>query len=169
MSSGGQQVLINALRPGDLLLREMDEDLGEGDASLRYVVAAYPVVEPIPLHGRMLELEPGKPTFCERFFGDEAAMAEGSPLHALVAGRAVRRPPVLLILGGGDTIIDPHFCDAFVDAYRHAGGSIERAIYEGMPHSFLHRRIGEPEAQRALGDAAASIRSHSTVEATAAS
>jgi acetyl esterase/lipase len=155
-SSGGHMAVLAALRPRDgrygaiPLERPAGRDgAGEPDASLAYVVACWPVLDP---HARYLHArQAGRPELVEKsegYFGDEATMREASPTLILERGEAVATPPTLVVAGTADGNVPNEIVDRFVAAYRARGGWVELARYDGAPHGFGNRP--GPDAEHAI-------------------
>jgi acetyl esterase/lipase len=149
-SSGGHLALLSALRPHDPVYasaagHETVDPWSSGvqpDATLAYVLALWPITD-VPGHydyalGRPVEDEvaPYMVKTHDAFYsGGIDQMREASPLHAVREGRAQQLPPVLLQLPELDCQVPRSTQDAFVDAYRRRGGSIEPVLLSGMAHS----------------------------------
>lgn len=149
-SSGGHLALLSALRPHDAVYagatgHETVERWSPGvqpDAGLAYVIALWPITD-VPAHydyamGRSVddEVAPYLVKAHDAFFGGSLErMREASPLHVVREGRAQQLPPVLLQLPELDRQVPISMQQAFVDAYRRAGGPIEPTLLPGMAHS----------------------------------
>ena len=147
-SSGGQQVMLSAMRPsayGDLPLPEALQL----DGGLAYVIMGWPVIDPLSRYRFSQRLE--RQDMIDQhlsYFGDLATMDEANPQRLLERGEAVQLPPALLIQGAADARITRMMAETFVETYSLAGGVIELGKYPGEPHSFL--RGGSPNAVRAF-------------------
>lgn len=160
-SSGGHLAMLAAMRPHDARYTAIplaadvgvEGDAGEGngsnveapdiDATVRCVGMQWPVINPLSRYRHALrERAAGAdwvgdiPENHDRYWGDEAAMAEGNPLMALERGEAVETPPALWIQGRPDIVHDYHDPESgqdeneperFAAAYRKAGGEIDVA------------------------------------------
>jgi acetyl esterase/lipase len=154
-SSGGHLALLSALRPHDPVYASAAghatvEPWAPGeqpDATLAYVVALWPITD-VPGHydyalSRPVddEVAPYMVKAHDGFYaGCIEHMREASPLHAVREGRAQQLPPVLMQLPELDTQVPVSMQEAFVEAYRRSGGSIESAWLPGM----AHRAANEP-------------------------
>src|SRR5581483_9655215 len=159
-SSGGHQAVLSALRPRDRRYAALPlAEAPEQDASLAYVVAGWPVLDP---HARYLYArEAGRAELVrnsEAYWGDEAAMQEGSPTLILERGEPVDLPPVLVVYGTADANVPRAIVDRFVAAYRARGGAAGLALFPGAPHGFGNlvtelpdgRADGASDAARAI-------------------
>ena len=84
-----------------------------------------------------------------KYWGDEAAMDEGSPVGALERGEAVELPPVLYVQGGKDIVHPRKDLERFVAAYAKRGGLVDLALYEDEGGGFI-RDAKSVNAQPAL-------------------
>ncbi len=149
-SSGGQQIMLSAMRPRDpryaaIPLAE-DPNL---DASLAYVIMGWPVVD---AHARYIHARDlGRQRLVEaslQYWVDEAAMQEGNPQQMLNRGEPAELPPVLFLHGAADDVVPATTAEDFVAAYASAGGVIELAKYPAAGHGFM-REMG-PNRTRAI-------------------
>jgi acetyl esterase/lipase len=145
-SSGGHLAVLSAMRPGDARYAALSlAGVSDVDATLAYVVAGYPILDP---HARYLfAQETGREDLVKRtagYFLNEETMQEGNPQRILDGKQAVDLPPVLILQGTEDTNVTPAMQERFVAAYRAAGGDIQLEIFAGMPHGFLNRSGPDP-------------------------
>lgn len=160
-SSGGHLAMLAAMRPDDARYSAIplpdgtrdeigDENGAAGDVSgidarVRCVGMQWPVINPLSRYRHALRQRADGaawvgdiPENHDRYWGDEAAMAEGNPLMALERGEAVETPPALWIQGRPDIVHDYHDPESgqdvgpevgeperFAAAYRAAGGEID--------------------------------------------
>jgi acetyl esterase len=99
-SSGGHQVVLSALRPRhaaySTLPLEKHDDI---DASLAYVIAAWPVI--CPLYRFRFAKELNRQEFIKAhidYWRTEEAMSEGSPQTIIDNEKQIETPPVLFML-----------------------------------------------------------------------
>ncbi len=148
LSSGGHMVMLSAMRPNDPRYLAHALDTGE-DASLAYVMMGWPVIDP---HARYLHAKQhGRTSLLEshhQFFGDEDTMREANPQLILERGESVALPPALLFQGADDDVLAPRTAERFVEAYGHAGGIIELALFPRAGHGYS--REGGPNARRTV-------------------
>jgi acetyl esterase len=151
-SSGGHQLLLNVLRPQDPRYAASKlASSGDVDASLAYVVACWPISDPLARY--KMAQEKGMEKLVKNhqsFFGNEETMAEASPQRILESGAALALPPALLIQGTGDANVTPDMADRFAAAYAKAGGQITVKKFEGEPHTFILQNPTSPASVAAL-------------------
>jgi acetyl esterase len=150
LSSGGHMVMLSAMRPRDARYSEIPLEGAAGvDASLAYVMMGWPVLDP---HARYLHAQSqGKTDLLQshhNYFVDEATMREANPQQILERGEAVELPPALIFQGADDDVLSPRTAERFVEAYGHAGGVIELAMFPHAGHGYS--RQGGPNAARTI-------------------
>ena len=156
-SSGAQLALLHAVRPGapehtgtPIVRPDGSLDPTAGDAGVAFVVAFYPVADPLARYHYALsrEHEPPPPSGFDAsrliashraFFADEAAMAAASVTRIVSAGRATALPPVWVTQPDQDDNVPAAITEAFVKAYRDAGGSVGHAHFPGARHGFVQQ------------------------------
>ena len=156
-SSGGLLSLLHGVKPaapehaGTPLVRPAGGlDAGAGDAAVAFVVALYPVADPLARYRYALsrEHEPPPPSGFDAkrliashraFFADEAAMAAVSVTRIVHAGEATARPPVWIAQPDQDDNVPAAITEAFVRAYRQAGGHVEHEHFPSARHGFVQQ------------------------------
>jgi acetyl esterase len=148
-SSGGHQVMLTALLPGEQGFTDVPPDRA---ARLDFVVLCWPVIDPVARYewARTAGNRPGLAAKHLDYWGDAETMAEGSPQHVLAGTRHRHLPPALVIQGSDDENLPPGMLDTFVRAYREAGGQIKAEIFEGQGHNFVIRDFASDAARRAV-------------------
>jgi acetyl esterase len=163
-SSGGHQVLLAAMRPEDPRYRSLPFAAApEIDARLAFVISGWGVLDPL-LRYRLAK-EAGNAEVVDahhRFWGDEAAMEDGSPPHLLARGETVDLPPALVFGGDRDEWVPVAVMRQFVEDYRKAGGEAELELFAGASHGFMTGKPDAPYAGRALARMRAFIRKHTS-------
>jgi acetyl esterase/lipase len=141
-SSGGHQLLLAALKPGDpryasLPLREAP---GE-NALLPYLVLCWPISDPLARY-RMVR-EKGNARLVEAhdaYWASEVEMEEGNPQLILERNEAATPlPPAIVVQGTGDDNVTPDMAERFAAAYRAHGGRLDLYKFDGQPHTFVMR------------------------------
>ena len=143
-SSGGHQVVLSALRPRHKEYSALPLlDHSEIDASLGYVVAAWPVI--CPLYRFQYAKRIGNPHHIQAhidYWGSQEAMAEGSPQTIVEHDHKVELPPILFLLKKDDKNHPLEMQERFIASYRKRGGAIEVHTFEGLPE---HRMVPSPD------------------------
>jgi acetyl esterase len=151
-SSGGQQMLLNALRPRDpRYAAATAPDLADVDAEITYAVACWPICDPLARY--QMARTRGNARLVQAhndFFGAEDAMREGNPQLILERGERVSLPALLLLQGTKDDNVTPDMAQRFAAAYRAAGGKVVLETFEGEPHTFVTKEPGSAASLRAI-------------------
>ena len=162
VSSGGHQAMLTAMRPHDpryAALRLPVE--ATVDATVRCVVLCWPVIDPLGRYRYAKKFMRGDDAkkakmghdwvqSHDRYWPDEAAMAEGNPTLALERGESVPTPPVLYIQGTHDKAHPKPDRERFIASYRKAGGRVDLHLFEGMDQAFITNDPGAPASLAAI-------------------
>ena len=167
-SSGGHLALLLAVTPGapfhngtPMIMPDGSLDVAPGDVRVSFAMAAYPVCDPLARYHYVLSRkdEPPQPSgfSAQRlidshhgFFRDEAHMAEASVTRIVASGVADALPPVWVGQPDLDDNVPAAITDAFVEAYQHAGGVVERSHFPGARHGFMQNAGSASEKGVAL-------------------
>jgi acetyl esterase/lipase len=137
ISSGGHQAMLIGMRPHDprYAALPLPADAPAVDASLRFVVLCWPVIDPLGRYHYAKKLkESGEPypdlvdsvlPCHDEYWQTETAMAEGNPVLALESRERVELPPVLYVQGTEDLAHPRVDLNRFVENYRRVGGQVE--------------------------------------------
>lgn len=150
ISSGGQQAMLVAMRPGDARYAEIERPETAGlDAAVGCVVLCWPVIDPLGRYHyaqQRIAADDGYPQQLpgvlpkhDNYWGSEAAMSDGSPVRILERGEGISKPPVLYVQGDADEMHPRPHLDRFVELYRGAGGKVDLALYPGEVEGFVTR------------------------------
>ncbi len=138
VSSGGHLVLLGGLRPRHPAYSTLQLPRDGGlDASLAYVVACWPVSD--PLYRYRLARQAGNESLVkshDAYWGTEAAMEEGNPPLILERGEPVELPPTLVIQRKVDKAHPLEMQERLVEWYRKRGGQIEMPLFDTIPSPF---------------------------------
>jgi len=152
VSSGGHLVTLAGVRPRDPRYTTLPlPGHPEIDARCSYVVAAWPVID--PLYRFRFAQQAGREELVSshlKYWETEAAMEEGAPRTAIERGEDVDLPPILMMLKEDDPNHPLAMQEAFVEAYRKRGGSIEVQSFVGLPDRGMDPIKDGPEAVRAI-------------------
>ena len=149
-SSGGHQLMLNAMRPDDPRYADLLFP-GGFDASLAFAVLGWPVIDPLARY--RYAKAGGKTPYLEAhhaYWADEAEMEEGNPQRILERGEPALLPPVLYLQGTADEALTPDIADRFAAAYEEAGGRIALEKFAGQPHTFITKLPGTPASDEAI-------------------
>ena len=159
VSSGGHQAMLAAMRPYDPRYAALPLSAGTSlDATVRAVVLCWPVIDPLGRYhyARQNQSGPLKKQadnwiqLHDRYWPDEAAMAEGNPTLALERGEKVPLPPVLYVQGAADVAHPAPHRDRFITSYRKAGGRVELHLFDGVGEAFITNDPTSPAALSAI-------------------
>jgi acetyl esterase/lipase len=159
VSSGGHQAMLAAMRPHDPRYAALPLSAGTSlDATVRAVVLCWPVIDPLGRYhyARQNQSGPLKKQadswiqLHDRYWPDEAAMAEGNPTLALERGEQVPLPPVLYVQGAADVAHPAPHRDRFITSYRKAGGRVELHLFDGVGEAFITNDPTSPAALSAI-------------------
>ena len=138
-SSGGHTVLLSAMRPNHADYSYIDLPESDSDATLQYLLLAWPIVDPYSRYRFVQETGNDRIiSLSEDYFSTTDNMKEGSPFHILQRKENPTLPPTLIIQGTEDRNLPVPVTEQFVAAYREAGGDIELELFPGMPHLFAN-------------------------------
>jgi acetyl esterase/lipase len=153
-SSGGHQLLTAMLRPDDPRYGALKLAQSPAmDATLAYVVACWPVAD--PLKRLKMAQERGNKNLIDshaKYWASEAEMAEGNPQQMLARGEHGKLPPLLVLQGTNDDNLPPDMADNLVAAWHRAGGGAELKKFEGQIHAFVNREPNSAATKEALAD-----------------
>jgi acetyl esterase/lipase len=143
-SSGGHQVVLSAMRPRHAAYSSLPlANHPAIDASVAYVVAAWPVICPLYRFNYAKRIDNQHHIQAHMdYWGNEAAMAEGSPQTIIEKDAEVELPPVLFLLKKDDKNHPLEMQQRFIASYRERGGPIEVHTFDGLPE---HRMVPSPE------------------------
>jgi acetyl esterase/lipase len=161
-SSGGHQILLAAIRPGDPRYRVLPlADAPDMDAKLGFVVSGWGVL--FPLERYKLAKAKGDAELVKGhdiFFGSEEGQIEATPALIIERGEKVYLPPALVFQGTQDQWTTVELAQRFADDYRKAGGSIDLLLLDGARHTFLNEHPFEPNSVKALKTMIAFVKAH---------
>jgi acetyl esterase/lipase len=151
-SSGGHQVVLNALRPRHASYSALPlPNHPEINATLAYVIAAWPVID--PLYRFRFAKESNREELVTAhlaYWRTEEAMADGSPQTIVEHDERVDLPPILMLLKANDRNHPLEMQERFIASYRKRGGTIEVHTFEGLPEHRMVPSSGQPETMRCI-------------------
>ncbi|HXV50345.1 MAG TPA: alpha/beta hydrolase [Candidatus Binatia bacterium] len=162
-SSGGHQVVLNALRPRHASYSALPlPNYPDVDASLGYVISAWPVIDPLYRFRYAKELNRQEHIKAHiDYWCTEEAMAEGSPQTIVEHDEQVDLPPILMLLKANDRNHPLEMQERFIASYRKRGGQIEVHTFEGLPEHRMVPSPAQPETMRVMETITAFIRRQS--------
>lgn len=149
-SSGGHQVVLGALRPRNSAYTALplpsDSQL---DASVAYVVAAWPVICPLYRYRYAQRINNQEHVQAHiDYWRSEEAMAEGSPQTIVDGSEKIEMPPILFLLKANDKNHPLEMQEHFIASYRKRGGAIEVHSFDGLPEHRMVPSASQPETLR---------------------
>ena len=159
-SSGGHQVVLNALRPRHASYSALPlPNHCEIDASLAYVIAGWPVIDPLFRFRYAKENNREELVTAHlEYWRTEDAMAEGSPQTVIDQDEQVDLPPILMLLKANDRNHPLEMQERFIASYRKRGGAIEVQTFDGLPEHRMVPSPSQPETMRVIDTMTAFIR-----------
>ncbi|HEX2225654.1 MAG TPA: alpha/beta hydrolase [Candidatus Binatia bacterium] len=158
-SSGGHQVVLNALRPRHAPYRALPlPSHPEIDASLAYVIAGWPVIDPLFRFRFAKEFNRQEHIKAHLdYWRTEEAMAEGNPQTIVEQGQQADLPPILMLLKANDRNHPLEMQERFITSYRKRGGDIEVHTFDGLPEHRMAPTPSQPDTIRVIDTIAAFI------------
>ena len=163
-SSGGHQVVLSALRPRHAAYSALPlPNHTEIDASLAYVIAGWPVID--PLYRFRYAKETNREELIKAhldYWRTEEAMAEGSPQTVVEQDGQADLPPILMLLKANDRNHPLEMQERFIASYRKRGGTIEVHTFDGLPEHRMTPSPNQPETMRVIETITGFIRRQAT-------
>ena len=151
-SSGGHQIVLSALRPRHAAYSALPlPNHTEIDASLAYVIAGWPVID--PLYRFRYAKETNREELIKAhldYWRTEEAMAEGSPQTVVEQDGQADLPPILMLLKANDRNHPLEMQERFIASYRKRGGTIEVHTFDGLPEHRMTPSPNQPETMRVI-------------------
>jgi acetyl esterase len=159
-SSGGHQVVLNALRPRYASYSALQlPNHPEINASLAYVIAGWPVIDPLYRFHFAKEFNHQEHIKAHiDYWRTEEAMAEGSPQKIVEHDEQVELPPILMLLKANDRNHPLEMQERFIASYRKRGAAIEVHTFDGLPEHRMVPSPAQPETMRVIDTITAFIR-----------
>jgi acetyl esterase len=161
-SSGGHQVVLSALRPRHPSYSALPlSKHPEINASLSYVIAGWPVIDPLYRFRYAKEINNQEHIKAHiEYWRTEEAMAEGSPQTIVERDEQIELPPILMLLKANDKNHPLEMQERFIASYRKRGGPIEVHTFDGLPEHRMVPSPSQPETMRCMETITAFVRRH---------
>jgi acetyl esterase len=161
-SSGGHQVVLSGLRPRHPSYSALPlPQHPEINASLSYVIAGWPVIDPFYRFRYAKEINNQEHIKAHiDYWRTEEAMAEGSPQTIIERDEQLELPPILMLLKANDKNHPLEMQERFIASYRKRGGTIEVHTFDGLPEHRMVPSPAQPETMRVMETITAFIRRH---------
>jgi acetyl esterase len=161
-SSGGHQVVLSALRPRHPSYSALPlPKHPEINASLSYVIAGWPVIDPLYRFRYAKEINNQEHIKAHiEYWRTEEAMAEGSPQTIVERDEQIELPPILMLLKANDKNHPLEMQERFIASYRKRGGPIEVHTFDGLPEHRMVPSPSQPETMRCMETITAFVRRH---------
>jgi acetyl esterase len=151
-SSGGHQVVLSALRPRHPAYSVLPlPNYPELDARLAYVIAGWPVIDPLYRFRFAKEFNREEHIKAHiAYWITEDAMAEGSPQTIVEQNEQADLPPILMLLKANDRNHPLQMQERFIASYRKRGGEIEVHTFDGLPEHRVVPSPSQPDTMRLI-------------------
>jgi acetyl esterase len=151
-SSGGHLVVLSALRPRHPSYSALPlPGRPEVNASLAYVIAGWPVIDPLYRFRYAKEINNQEHVKAHiEYWRTEEAMAEGSPQTIIERDEQVDLAPILMLLKANDRNHPLEMQERFIASYRRRGGTIEVHTFDGLPEHRMVPSPTQPETMRVI-------------------
>jgi len=164
-SSGGHLALLAGVKPGapehastPIVSSDGSLDATAGDESVAFVLALYPVADPLARFRYVVGRQDDGSGFDAKrliaahhgYFASEAQMAEASVTRIVAARETRALPPAWVAQPELDDNVPPAITEALVRAYEQAGGEVERVHFPGARHGFIQQPSADSDKAVAM-------------------
>lgn len=149
-SSGGHLVLFTALQPNVPMHQTtavLDNDEEFVDASVTYVIALWPVSNPLARFEYALEV--GRHELIrahQGYFGSRETMHRASVQRLIRSREYTHLPPIFVVQPGEDANVPEYMTNDLLAAFRGVGHDVEYLHMPGLPHAFAYE--ASPDTDR---------------------
>lgn len=148
-SSGGHLVLYIALQPNALMHQTtpvVDCEQGSVDASVAYVIALWPVSNPLARFEFAIEVGRHELVRAHQgYFGSREAMHQASVQRVLRSREYTHLPPTFIVQPGEDTNVPQFMTNDLLSAFRGVGIEVEYLHMPGLPHAFAYEASADTD------------------------
>ena len=141
-SSGGHLVLFTALQPNasfHQLTPFLSDEPGSDDASVSYVVALWPVSNPLARFEYALEA--GRQELVrahQGYFGSRDVMHQASVQRVLRSREFTHLPPAFVVQPGEDANVPQYMTNDLLTAFKNVGHDVDYLHMPDLPHAFAY-------------------------------
>lgn len=148
-SSGGHLVLFTALQPNVPMHQStpvLDCEPESVDASVAYVIALWPVSNPLARFEYALEAGRNELVRAHQgYFGSRETMHRASVQRVLRSREYTHLPPVFIVQPGEDTNVPQFMTNDLLSAFRGVGHEVEYLHMPGLPHAFAYEASADTD------------------------
>jgi len=150
-SSGGHLILLSAMRPHDSRYAKLPLEGSTVDATVRFVVACWPVADPSRRYRVMQDSGNARLVAAhDAFWPSMADMLDANPTMIPTRRERIAKPPVLIMQGTADNNLTETMASDFTATYNAARGPVELHMFDDQPHAFIPNAPTSPDSLRAL-------------------
>ena len=148
-SSGGHLVLFTALQPNIPMHQTtpvLDSEQGSADASVAYVVALWPVSNPLARFEYALEI--GRQELVrahQGYFGSRETMHQASVQRVIRSRAFTHLPPTFIVQPGEDANVPQFMTNDLLAAFRGVGHEVDYLHMPGLPHAFAYEASADTD------------------------
>ena len=149
-SSGGHLVLFTALQPNITMHQTtpvLDCEQESVDASVAYVIALWPVSNPLARFTYALEVGRHELVRAHQgYFGSREAMHRASVQRVIRSREYTHLPPIFIVQPGEDANVPQFMTNDLLSAFGGVGHEVEYLHMPGLPHAFAYE--ASPDTDR---------------------
>lgn len=148
-SSGGHLVLYTALQPNIPMHQTtpvLDSLEGSVDASVAYVIALWPVSNPLARFEYALEVGRHELVRAHQgYFGSRGTMHQASVQRVIRSREFTHLPPTFIVQPGEDLNVPQFMTNDLLSAFRNVGHEVEYLHMPGLPHAFAYEASADTD------------------------
>lgn len=148
-SSGGHLVLFTALQPNVPMHQStsvLDCDDEFVDASVLYVIALWPVSNPLARFEYALEVGRHELVRAHQgYFGSRETMHQASVQRVIRSRQYTNLPPTFIVQPGEDANVPEYMTNDLLAAFRNVGHEVDYLHMPGLPHAFAYEASADTD------------------------
>ena len=148
-SSGGHLVLFTALQPNVPIHQTtplIKDEHRSVDASVAYVIALWPVSNPLARFEYALEVKRRELVRAHQgYFGSRDTMHQASVQRVLRSREFTHLPPIFIVQPGEDANVPQFMTNDLLSAFRGVGHEVEYLHMPGLPHAFAYEASADTD------------------------